>query len=75
MNQINEAPPAQGRPESLPDGAFEALCDLLFSHDSLSQHKGDSMQTALDHISILESITKQYFKDQGKTLTAKYLYD
>ena len=34
--RINQPPPSQGRPGRLPDGVFEALSDLFFSHAALS---------------------------------------
>lgn len=63
---INVPPPKQGRNETLPSKAFGLLCDLLFSHDAISQHDGDEILKRKNLVCILDIIAGDYLEERGK---------
>ena len=74
--KVNEEPPVKGASGRIPPKAFDALCDLFFSHGAISQHNGDDIIKKADYISLLQGITEPFFMKKGEAnLVGKHLYD
>jgi hypothetical protein len=62
--RMGKPPRKKGSKYKLPPGAFDALCDLIFTMTAITQHNGDSALTRIDIIKMLDSIVLPYFVER-----------